>query len=387
MEIIHLILGKANPNRMNGVNKVVHELATTQVEKGIRAEVWGITDNPVHDYPSRIFKTKLFKSSRNPFGFDKYLKSALIAKKQTAVIHIHGAFLPVFYSASAFLAKNNIPFIITPHSSYNIVMMKKNSLIKKIYFSLFEKKLLDRSSFIHLVGKSELAGLNVIYHNRKSALIPYGFNIPVIKKQAKKSTDIVVFGYCGRFDIHSKGLDIMLEGFALLHKQFANTKLMVIGDGDQRPKVEAIIKQLGIEDAVELMGSRFGDEKVALLQQCHVFVHPSRSDGLPATIVEAAALGLPSVVSEETNIGDFVTAFDAGHSMKSLNATEFYQGLSSIYKRIYFNNELEQLKKNALQMIEEAFDWNTVLAKLNKLYKEAYFTKHAMLQQENVTAE
>ena len=49
MEIIHLILGKANPNRMNGVNKVVHELATTQVEKGISAEVWGITDNPVHD--------------------------------------------------------------------------------------------------------------------------------------------------------------------------------------------------------------------------------------------------------------------------------------------------------------------------------------------------
>jgi len=372
---------------MNGVNKVVHELATTQVEKGISAEVWGITDNPVHDYPSRIFKTRLFKASKNPFGFDKELKAALLTRTQSAVIHIHGAFLPVFYSVSAFLYKHDIPFIITPHSSYNIVMMRKNSIIKKIYFALFEKKLLDRSSFIHLVGKSELTGLDLIYHNRKSALIPYGFNIPVINKQAEKSSSNIVFGYCGRFDIHSKGLDIMLEGFAMLHKQFSNTKLMVIGDGDQRPKVEAIIRQLGIEDAVELMGSRFGEEKVALLQQCHVFVHPSRSDGLPATIVEAAALGLPSVVSEETNIGDFITAFDAGQSMKSLDAQAFYQSLASVYKRIYFNNELEQLKKNALQMIEEAFNWNNVLAKLNKLYKEAYLAKHELLEQKSFTLE
>ena len=108
----------------------------------------------------------------------------------------------------------------------------------------------------------------------------------------------------------------MLEGFAMLHKTIFQYKT----DGYRRrgptPQSKAIIRQLGIEDAVELMGSRFGEEKVALLQQCHVFVHPSRSDGLPATIVEAAALGLPSV-SEETNIGDFITAFDAGQSMKA----------------------------------------------------------------------
>ena len=64
MEIIHSILGKANPNRMNGVNKVVHELATIQVEKGISAEVWGITEQSCTRLPSRIFKTRLFKASK-----------------------------------------------------------------------------------------------------------------------------------------------------------------------------------------------------------------------------------------------------------------------------------------------------------------------------------
>ena len=102
MEIIHLILGKANPNRMNGVNKVVHELATTQVEKGIQPKC-GALPTILYDYPSRIFKTRLFKASKNPFGFDKELKAALLTRTQSAVIHIHGAFLPVFYSVSAFL--------------------------------------------------------------------------------------------------------------------------------------------------------------------------------------------------------------------------------------------------------------------------------------------
>ena len=52
MEIIHLVLGKANPLRMNGVNKVVHELAEQQCASGLKASVWGITAQPVHDYPA-----------------------------------------------------------------------------------------------------------------------------------------------------------------------------------------------------------------------------------------------------------------------------------------------------------------------------------------------
>ena len=55
MEIIHIILGKANPERMNGVNKVVHEMASNQTQRGYEVMVWGITTNPVHDYPERGF--------------------------------------------------------------------------------------------------------------------------------------------------------------------------------------------------------------------------------------------------------------------------------------------------------------------------------------------
>src|ERR1700678_2975143 len=103
MEIIHLILGKANPERMNGVNKVVHEMATNQVLLGYPVQVWGITAHPEHNYPARTFTTRLFQAYRNPFKIDPALKQAFLDYKGRIVVHFHGAFIPVFYSVSRFL--------------------------------------------------------------------------------------------------------------------------------------------------------------------------------------------------------------------------------------------------------------------------------------------
>jgi hypothetical protein len=59
MEIIHLVLGKANPQRMNGVNKVVFEMATKQADNGFAIQVWGIAKDTTHNYPNRSFITKI----------------------------------------------------------------------------------------------------------------------------------------------------------------------------------------------------------------------------------------------------------------------------------------------------------------------------------------
>ena len=58
MEIIHLILGKANPQRMNGVNKVVYQLATEQTNAGKTVIVYGIAADTNINYPDRNFTTK-----------------------------------------------------------------------------------------------------------------------------------------------------------------------------------------------------------------------------------------------------------------------------------------------------------------------------------------
>ena len=52
-------MGKANPARMNGVNKVVYQLATRQTAAGLNVAVWGFTKTPEGDYGERNFRTEI----------------------------------------------------------------------------------------------------------------------------------------------------------------------------------------------------------------------------------------------------------------------------------------------------------------------------------------
>ena len=83
MEIIHIILGKANPNRLNGVNKVVYQLATKQAEFGLNVSVWGITKDITVNFEERNFNTVLFTKPSNPFEFSKQLQANIIEKSNS----------------------------------------------------------------------------------------------------------------------------------------------------------------------------------------------------------------------------------------------------------------------------------------------------------------
>jgi hypothetical protein len=145
MEIIHLILGKADPERMNGVNKVVYQLATQQHLFGEQVAVWGITSDTTVNYNARNFETRLFLKQKNPFAFSPQLKEALLSKKGKAFFHLHGGWITVCYPLARFFYNNKIEFLITPHGAYNTIAMRKKFWLKKIYFRCIERKILNRA--------------------------------------------------------------------------------------------------------------------------------------------------------------------------------------------------------------------------------------------------
>src|SRR3954466_1581484 len=103
MKIIHLVLGKANPERMNGVNQVAHSLATHQKRLGYDVELWGITATH-KDLPSdREYGVRLFKSRRIRFAVGREFSEAVANLEMGTVFHIHGGFIPQFYTASRYL--------------------------------------------------------------------------------------------------------------------------------------------------------------------------------------------------------------------------------------------------------------------------------------------
>ncbi|WP_395056826.1 glycosyltransferase family 4 protein [Flavobacterium sp.] len=369
MEIIHIILGKANPDRMNGVNKVVYQLATKQVEFGKKISVWGIANDTENNYGNRNFDTKLFLKKRNPFAFSKELKKALLEKKGKAIFHIHGGWIPTFYAIGKLLHKNKIAYIFTPHGAYNVIVMERNFWVKRIYFQLFEKKFLSKATKIHCIGKSEIIGLQNLYKNEKTILVPYGFeNNQEISFRNSANKDIV-FGFIGRLDIYTKGLDTLIKAFGKFIKQNPNAQLWIIGDSQEKAKLHAMLVAQNMQNNVVLFGGKFGKEKDDLMQQMDIFIHPSRNEGLPTSVIEAASYGKPCIVTDATNIGDLIEQYQAGEMILEQchhKLEESMEKLAAIWKK---QEDFTLVRHNAIKMVKENFNWTKIIQEFNtKLY-------------------
>ena len=107
--------------------------------------------------------------------------------------------------------------------------------------------------------------------------------------------DTVVYGHVGR--LHpAKNHPFLLDTFYKIHQRQENSFLLIVGDGELRAEIEEKISTLGITDSVRMLGSR-GDV-AQLMQAMDVFLFPSRWEGLPVTVVEAQASGLPCYLSD-----------------------------------------------------------------------------------------
>lgn len=104
-----------------------------------------------------------------------------------------------------------------------------------------------------------------------------------------------VVGHVGRFD-EQKNHRYLLEVFKEIQKQRKDAVLLVVGTGKLEEEIRGRIKELGLQENVVLAGRRF--DIPALLSAMDVFVFPSLHEGMPNTVIEAQATGLPCVIAD-----------------------------------------------------------------------------------------
>lgn len=108
--------------------------------------------------------------------------------------------------------------------------------------------------------------------------------------------DALVVGHVGRFD-PPKNHEFLLRIFAGLPE---NTRLLLVGNGQLRQAAEDQARELGISGRVIFTGIRSDVDR--LLQAMDVFVFPSLYEGLPVSLIEAQAAGLPCLISDKVPI-------------------------------------------------------------------------------------
>ena len=108
--------------------------------------------------------------------------------------------------------------------------------------------------------------------------------------------DTLVLGTAGRLS-YQKNQAFLIDVFSDFHRRHPNSKLLLVGDGELRGTLKLQIAEKGLEKDVLMLGWRTNVEDY--LQAMDVFLLPSRFEGLGIAAVEAAASGLPCLVSDQ----------------------------------------------------------------------------------------
>ena len=165
--------------------------------------------------------------------------------------------------------------------------------------------------------------------------------------------------------IPRKGYDVLLAALAKLSGARERWRLALAGDGDERARLEAQARELGLAERVALLGRR--NDIADLLAACDVFAMPSRREGLGIAALEAMAAGRPVVASSVGGLGQAVSHGESG----LIVAPEDVAGLTQALGRLLADAALrERLGAGGRARVESHFHARTMVAAYEALYRE-----------------
>lgn len=239
--------------------------------------------------------------------FDDFFK----CHKEYKIVHGHVPNLAFLYLKIA--KKYGVLFrIIHSHS------IKGSDILHKRIRNFFLQHRIAEYANIYLACSKDAA--DYLYKNgearNKAIIVNNGIDLSkfVFKKNIRNETrklfniqDYFIIGHIGRF-AKEKNPFYLLKIFAEVKKKIGKTKLLLIGDGPLKFKIQKSIKKLNLEDDVILAGAR--KDVNNLLQAMDVFVFPSRFEGLGIALIEAQASALRCFASDripvEAKVSDLV---------------------------------------------------------------------------------
>lgn len=262
-----------------------------------------------YDYDHEIEKMggRIYHISKlNPFSarYKKELSLFLKQHPEYQIIHVHQDCLSSVILKVA--ERNGIPVRIAhSHSSSQDKNLKY--IIKLWYRRSISRYATQLLACGKKAGDWMFCGHPYQILNNAIDAKKYAFNPEVrhaVRDQLNIPEDTILIGHVGRF-CAPKNHTFLLDIFQQIHEQNSNTKLLLVGDGELRPQMKEKVKRFGLSENVLFTGVR--PDVPELMQAMDVFLFPSLYEGLPLTIVEAQAAGLPCIISERVPIECCVT--------------------------------------------------------------------------------
>ena len=174
--------------------------------------------------------------------------------------------------------------------------------------------------------------------------------------------------------IAKKGLSTTLHAFRAVVDVWPHARLLVAGEGPLAEKMQALARELRLEGNVEFVGWCSQPQLLTLYRDAHLFLHPSEltesgdREGVPNSLLEAMATGLPAVATWHGGIPEAVTSGVDGLLVPERSPRELGRAILTITQEA---DLLRMLSANAVANVGAKFGQDSQLEVLENCYEEA----------------
>jgi glycosyltransferase involved in cell wall biosynthesis len=367
MQIVHFVT-QYIPH-IGGTEIVVKELAERAAKKG--HDVTVITSNmegcKAHETINNveIYRLRAIRRRSNPIFLPGLPLKLLKLLKRNTVVHVHYIFdylTDITVDMVLLIAKmKGCRIIANVHSDLPLISKLKRfnpaykRLMWKYLLPLYDHVICTTQDYIDTACSN---GMPI----NKCALIPLG--VDTSRFRYKDSTNIVPpikVLFVGRLTL-PKNIPRLLEAFNLFHASYPSSVLHIVGDGEERPVIEAFIKNNNIPDVI-MEGELLGENLINIYTESDIFVLPSDIESFGMVNLEAMASGLPIIASDIPGLRGLLA--DTAILVKP-SAENF----ASAMKKLVEDTSLRRsMIKKGLEKVKD-YDWNKIICKVIALYRK-----------------
>ena len=315
---------------IGGGNRHVELLGRELVSKGHEVTVW-CADVPEHH--EKAFKRFGMNVVRIPpsfviSGIDPMVSLSGLDPGEFDIVHLHDTLPILIRKVAKKASKMGVPIVTTYHNDY-VKSSYSGKLLKWFRWHFQGKNTLDLSDARIVLRPYFEQLLRVKGVKGRIDVIPTGFEPPTEKERVPDGAPQGPFLlYLSRLT-KQKGLDILLEAWSSMGDSAkSGHQLVIAGDG---PLKSEVLKSIGraTTDLV-YVGLVDEEEKSWLLRNASALILPSRFEGLPAILLEAAWEGLPVAMSDVNDLGKFTAEGGFGISMESDDVKSCIEAMSEM---------------------------------------------------------
>ncbi len=385
MKIFHVVYDFTPGDYRGGIPKIVYELAVQQAKSGHQVTVF--TPHVRQEFASSTsLPDGIVVQTLQTMGNSSVLQCIKELAAQHDIVHSHNTFhLLNKYVASA-SRETHIPAVFNVQGALDPVVVNKGfvkSIKKHFYIRLVERKSLNSASAIFALTEQEKHQIEYWGINTPIHVVPNGIkflespkpeNVEKFRDSYPTVRDAQVIAYVGRIN-PKKGIDILIDSFARIAKEFPKAILVLAGDLYEVPsyvtQLEAQIEKMGLQKRVIWTGFLNEVEKLNVFSIADVFSHVTASEGMAISVLEAMAFGVPTIVSPGCYMDDAV-------KQKAVLLSNYdVDSLSTQLSNLLNDPELrEDLRKNGQKHIAAHHDWSVIAEQINKVYEDIIAQKN-----------